>query len=66
MRIRVSVQRNHLFGKTNTQKTVGKVKNLRTEEKLSFVYLCTCVSGQRNHKSQLIYVQTYMIKSGII
>ncbi len=32
MRIRVSVQRNHLFGKTNTQKTVAKVKNLRLEE----------------------------------
>jgi hypothetical protein len=46
MRIRVSVQRNHLFGKTNTQKMDAKVKNLRTEEKPSFVYLCTCVSGQ--------------------
>jgi hypothetical protein len=49
MRIRVSVQRNHLFGKTKTQKTAAKVKNLRTEEKPSFVYLCICVSGQRNH-----------------
>ncbi len=49
MRIHVSVQRNHLFGKTNTQKIVGKVKNLRLEENLSFVYLCICVSGQRNH-----------------
>jgi hypothetical protein len=39
MRIHVLVQRNHLFGKTNTQKMVAKVKNLRTEEKLSFVYL---------------------------
>ncbi len=49
MRIHVLVQRNHLFGKTNTQKTVVKVKTLRTEEKPSFVYLCICVSGQRNH-----------------
>ncbi len=49
MRIRVSVQRNHLFGKTNAQKTAAKVKNLRLEEKPSFVYLCICVSGQRNH-----------------
>ncbi len=49
MRIRVSVQRNHLFGKTNTQKMVAKVKNLRLEEKPSFVYLCICVSGQGNH-----------------
>jgi hypothetical protein len=49
MRIRVSVQRNHLFGKTNTQKTVAKVNNLCLEEKPSFVYLCICVSGQRNH-----------------
>ncbi len=49
MCIHVSVQRNHLFGKTNTQKTVAKVKNLRTEEKPSFVYLCICVLGQRNH-----------------
>jgi hypothetical protein len=40
MRIRVSVRRNHLFGKTNTQKTVAKIKNLPTEEKPSFVYLC--------------------------
>ncbi len=40
MCIRVSVQRNHLFGKTNTQKTVVKVKNLCTEKKPSFVYLC--------------------------
>jgi hypothetical protein len=38
MRIRVSVQRNHLFCKTNTQKTVAKVKNFHTEGKLSFVY----------------------------
>jgi hypothetical protein len=29
-----------LFCKTNTQKTVAKVKHLRTEEKTSFVYLC--------------------------
>jgi hypothetical protein len=43
MRIHVSVQRNHFFCKTNTQKTVAKVKNLRTEEKPSFVYLCVCV-----------------------
>jgi hypothetical protein len=49
MRIHVSVQRNHLFGKTNTQKTVAEVKNLCTEEKPYFVYLCICVSGQRNH-----------------
>ncbi len=49
MRIRVLVQRNHLFGKTNIQKTVAKVKSLHTEEKPSFVYLCICVSGQRNH-----------------
>ncbi len=49
MRIHVSVQRNHLFCITNTQKTVAKVKNLRTEEKLTFVYLCTCVLGQWNH-----------------
>ncbi len=49
MRIRVLVQRNHLFGKTNTQKMVAKVRTLHTEEKPSFVYLCICVSGQRNH-----------------
>jgi hypothetical protein len=49
MHIRVSVQRNHLIGKTNTQKTVAKVKNLRLEEKRSFVYLCIRVLGQRNH-----------------
>jgi hypothetical protein len=53
MRIHVSVQRNHLFGKTNTQKTVAKVKNLRTEGKPSFVYLCTCVLGQRNRSLSL-------------
>jgi hypothetical protein len=50
MRIRVSVQRNHLFGKTNTQKMVAKVKNLCTEEKLSFLYLCIC--GPCRHMSQ--------------
>jgi hypothetical protein len=49
MRIRVLIQRNHLFGKTNTQKTVAKVKTLHTEEKPSFVYLCISVLGQRNH-----------------
>ncbi len=49
MCIRVSVQRNYLFCKTNTQKTVAKVNNLRTEEKASFVYFCIRVSGQRNH-----------------
>jgi hypothetical protein len=54
---RVSVQRNHLFGITNTQKTVAKVRNLRTEEKPSYVYLCTCVSGQRNHSLNLITLQ---------
>ncbi len=43
MRICVLVQRNDLFGKTNTQKTVAKVKTLHTEEKPSFVYLCICV-----------------------
>ncbi len=45
MRIRVSVQTNHFFGNTNTQKTVAKEKSLRTEEKPSFVYLCIGVSG---------------------
>jgi hypothetical protein len=49
MRIRVSVQTNHFFGNTNTQKTVAKEKSLCTEEKPSFVYLCIGVSGQRNH-----------------
>ncbi len=49
MCIRVSVQRNHLFSKPNTQKTVAKVNNLCTEEKLSFVYLRIRVLGQRNH-----------------
>jgi hypothetical protein len=53
MCIRVSVQRNHLFGKTNAQKMVAKVKNLRTEENPSFVYLCICVSGQINHSLSL-------------
>ncbi len=38
-----------LFGNTNTQKTVAKEKSLHTEEKLSFVYFCIGVSGQRNH-----------------
>jgi hypothetical protein len=36
------------FCKTNTQKMVVKVNNLRTEEKPSFVYLRIRVSGQRN------------------
>ncbi len=49
MCIRVSLQINHLFCKTNTQKTVAKVNNLRTEEKPSFVYLRIHVLGQRNH-----------------
>ena len=49
MLIRVSVQTNHFFGNTNTQKTVAKEKSLRTEEKPSFVNLCIGVSGQRNH-----------------
>ncbi len=49
MRIRVSAQTNHFFGNTNTQKTDAKEKNLCTEEKPSFVYLCIGVSGQRNH-----------------
>jgi hypothetical protein len=49
MRIRVSIQTNHFFGNTITQKTVAKEKNLRTEEKPSFVFLCIGVSGQRNH-----------------
>jgi hypothetical protein len=40
MRIRVLVKTNHYFGNTNTQKTVAKEKNLCTEEKPSFVYLC--------------------------
>ncbi len=35
MCFRVLVQRNHLFCKTNTQKTVAKVNNLYTEEKPS-------------------------------
>ncbi len=49
MCIHVLVQRNHFFCKTNTQKMVAKVNNLRTEEKPSFVYLCIHVLGQRNH-----------------
>ncbi len=49
MRIHVSVQTNHFFGNTNTQKMVAKEKNLRTEDKPPFVYLCIGVSGQRNH-----------------
>jgi hypothetical protein len=49
MCIHVSVQRNHFFCKTNTQKTVAKVNNLCTKEKPSFVYLRIRVSGQRNH-----------------
>jgi hypothetical protein len=53
MCIRILVQRHHLFGKTNTQKMVAKVKNLCTEEKVSFAYLCICVSGQRNHSLRL-------------
>jgi hypothetical protein len=52
MHIHVSVQTNHFFGNTNTLKMVAKEKNLRTEEKPSFVYLCIGVSGQRNQKSQ--------------
>ncbi len=53
MCIHVLVQRNHLFCKTNTQKMVAKVNNLRTEEKLSFVYLRIRASGQRNHSLTL-------------
>jgi hypothetical protein len=34
------------LAKTNTQKTVGKVKNLRMEEKPSFTYLCICVQAK--------------------
>ncbi len=49
MCIHVSRQRNHLFCKTNAQKMVAKVNNLRKEEKPSFVYLHICVSGQKNH-----------------
>ncbi len=53
MCIRVSVQRNHLFCKTNTQKTVAKVNNLCTEEKPSLVYLRIRVSGgAKKSKSQ--------------
>ncbi len=49
MRIRVSIQRNHLFCKTNTQKTVAKVKILCTEEKPSFVYLCfLCIGAKKS------------------
>jgi hypothetical protein len=55
MRIRVLVQTNHFFGNTNTQKMAAKEKNLCTEEKPSFVYLCIGISGQRNH-SQSIYI----------
>jgi hypothetical protein len=49
LRIRVSVQTNHFFGNTNTQKTAAKEKNLHTEVKPSFMYLCSGVSVQRNH-----------------
>ncbi len=55
MRIRVSVQTKHFFGNTNTQKMVAKEKNLCTEEKLSFVYLCIDVLGQRNHSLSVRY-----------
>ncbi len=41
MCIRVSVQINHLFCKTNTQKTVAKVNNLCTEKNR---VLCICIS----------------------
>jgi hypothetical protein len=47
MCIRVSVQRNHLFCQTNTQKIVAKLNNLHTEEKPSFVYLRIHISGQK-------------------
>ncbi len=43
MCIRVSVQRNHLFCKTNTLKIVAKVNNLRTEEKPSFIFVYLCI-----------------------
>ncbi len=49
MCVHVLGQKNPFFCKTNTQKTVAKVNNLCTEEKLSFVYLRIRVSGQRNH-----------------
>ncbi len=55
MSICVSVQTNHYFGNTNTKKTVAKEKNLRTEEKPSFVCVCIGVSGQRNHSLRVQY-----------
>ncbi len=61
MRIRVSVQRNHLFCKANTQKTVAKVNNLHTEEKPSFVCMCICVLGQRNHSLRLSHWRTLAV-----
>jgi hypothetical protein len=33
------------FQTKKTQKTVAKVRNLRTEEKPSFAYLCICVQS---------------------
>jgi hypothetical protein len=67
MRIHVSVQTNHFFGNTNTQKTVAKEKNLRTEEKPSFVCLCIGVSGQRNHSLTLqIKTQVWSTKTNFM
>ncbi len=49
MCIGVSVQRNHLFCKTSTQKTVAKVNNLCTEEKTIFcVFAYPCIGAKKS------------------
>jgi hypothetical protein len=40
-------QQNQFSNKTNTQQTIAKVKNLHTEEKSSFAYLCICVQASK-------------------
>jgi hypothetical protein len=41
------MQQNRFLDKTNTQKTVAKVKKLCTEEKPSFAYFCICVRANK-------------------
>ncbi len=67
MCIHVSVQTNHFFGNTNSQKTVAKEKNHHTEEKPSFVCLCIGVSGQRNHSlTSQIKTQVWSTKKNFV
>ncbi len=67
MCIHVSVQTNHFFSNTNTQKTVAKEKTFAQKKKPSFVCLCIGVFGQRNHSlTSQIKTQVWSTKKNFV